>query len=242
MQLPTSNYFVITVRYLIPLGIITLCIGLVYVLLFSTYFNITHIECEQDVDDPCQNQFVTAELDALNGQNLFMLSEIEVSNRLMQGDPTIREIKMKKTIPNKLEVTVQSVYPVIALATSDNSPHLILSSDYVVIKTTLASPNVPIARYDQPLSLRVGQRIEDKDLRQLLTSVVEISRAFPGTTEVTITGRDLEVRLNRGQTAVFTINRGVSEQIIALRTVLLDATIAEGATQFDVRYKQPIIR
>lgn len=242
MTLQTSKYFVLTLSYLIPIGIIALCAGSIYIMLFSSYFQVRQIECQQDVAESCQNQFVTSELETLKGQNLFLLSDHELRTRLMQGDPTIREITLVKTIPNKVTLNVQSVYPVIALSTQDSSSHLILSDDYVVIRTSQSNPNIPIARYDQPLSLRVGQKIEDQDLRQILSACVELASAFPGTTEITITGRDLGIRLNRGQSAVFTINRPVDEQIIALRTILLDATIREGATQFDVRYKQPIIR
>lgn len=239
----TSKYFVATSQLLAPLLAIILSLTSLYILFFSSVFKITKVECYQDVMGTCQNEFVLAEASNAIGSNLF-LSDTDTSiARIKSGDPTIRELEYQKVLPGTLILQIQSVYPTLALGTMAEESLLVLDSDWRIIKSTRDNPNVPIARYDKPLSLRVGEKISDESLRTQLSACSKIVNAIPGSNNCAISEDGLVVLLEDGKTnAIFTSSRSLDEQLSALHTVRTGVTISGSKVVIDVRYQQPIIK
>ncbi len=240
---PASKYFVATSQFLLPTAAIALSIATIYLTFFSSYFKITDIECYQDVDEPCQNGFLLKDQDQFLGQNIFLLDTEAMAQRLKKGDPTIRSLEYIKTLPGKLTLQIQSVYPSLALGTQGSEDLLILDSDYRIIKSSKESSNVPVIRYDQELSIRVGERIEQEELRTILSACQKIAAQVPGTTSFTIKDGGIQVILPPGDTqAIFTTTRDLDAQLSALHTIREGVTISGSGTVIDVRYLQPIIK
>lgn len=240
---PASKYFVATSQFLLPTTVIVLSIATIYFALFSSFFKVTKIDCYQDVSEPCQNGFLLKDQDRFIGKNIFLLDTAEEVARLKKGDPTIRSIDYTKTLPGQLTLQIQSVYPTLALGTLGSQNLLILDSDYRLIKTSAASSNVPVVTYDKELSLRVGQMLENEELRELLNACLKIASEIAGTTTFSLKDKSITADLPPGGTqAVFTITRDLDEQLSALRTIREGVTISPSGTVIDVRYLQPIIK
>lgn len=243
MILPTpSKYFVATSQLLPPILVILFSLTSLYALFFSPLFQVTKVECYQDLNESCQNSFVLAEANQSLSDNLFLLDEHTLGARIMRGDPTIRALEFKKILPGTLILQIQTVYPTLALGI-EGSRLLILDTDFRIIKSTDTDPNVPIVRYNQSLSLRVGERIADDTLRSQLAACLQIVDNIPGSKNCIVEGDRLTVLLEDEKTnAIFTTQRDLDEQLSALHTIRQGVTISGSKTMIDVRYQQPIIK
>ncbi len=238
-----SKYFVATSAYLLPLSVLVGSALLVYFLYFSSYFQIKKLTCMQDVNEPCQNAYLLAELDQFAGQNLFLANTEVAKQRLLQGDPTLRTLTYKKTLPHTLSLELQSVYPTLALAVTGLQAYLTLDSDLRLIKASPVLPNVPLVRANQPISLRLGERVEDERLRALLLACLELAHRLPGTTTFTLSAGDITALLDDGVTrALFTLERDLESQISALHATRAGVTISFSRPLIDLRFTQPIIK
>ncbi len=240
---PASKYFVATSQYLLPTAVIALSIATLYLTFFSSFFKVTKIDCYQDVGEPCQNGFLLKDQDRFIGKNIFLLDTAQEVARLKKGDPTIRSIDYTKTLPGQLTLQIQSVYPTLALGTLGSDNLLILDSDYRLIKSSQVSFNVPVISYDKELTIRVGERIENEELRALLNACLKIATKVTGTTTFSLKDKSITADLPPGGTqALFTITRDLDEQLSALHTIREGVTISPSGTVIDVRYLQPIIK
>lgn len=238
-----SKYFVATSQVLPPIIVTLLSISALYVLFFSTLFNITKVECYQDVGEVCQNSFVIAEASSALGQNLFRFDDTAAGDIIRRGDPTIRSLEYQKILPGTLILQIQSVYPTLALGTEGSTNLLILDTDFRIIKSSDVNPNVPVVRYYNSLSLRVGERLADETLRKELSACLKIISSLPGSSNCNLTKDALKLTLDDSQTtAIFTSERDLDEQLSALHTIRTGVTISGSGVVIDVRYQQPIIK
>lgn len=238
-----SKYFVATSQVLPQVFVILFSLSSLYTLFFSPLFKITKVECYQDVETSCQNNFVLSEVHDSIGQNLFRFDAQVAADRIRRGDPTIRSLEYKKVLPGTIILQIQSVYPTLALGTIGSESLLVLDTDFRIIKSSKGNPNVPIVLYNKPLSLRVGERISDDSLRTQLLACLKIVNNIPGSKNCMVSDNGLTVLLEDGVTsAIFTSARNLDEQLSALHTTRSGATISGSHPVIDVRYQQPIIK
>lgn len=244
MILKTSKYFVATLELIKPIAVILLCILAIYLTFISQIFAITKFECDLDQEGSCQNEFVKAEISESLGSNLFLLDEHKLKSRLQTGDPTIRKITVTKILPNTLKLELLSVYPTYAVRTKGSSWHMVLNDQHQIIKATEQDPHVPVIILDQSLTLRVGQKIEDQAYISSITNSLKILRSFPPSSAITLVGQSLylDIEGDTTRTAIFTLAKPVEDQILALRSILQNATIPRVTHEIDVRFNQPILR
>lgn len=243
ISLPQSKYYVATSQVLTPLIVIFIALATLYALFFSPIYKINKVKCHQDMEESCQNDFVVSALSEAIGHNLFLFDATTLISLIQRGDPTIRSLEYKKILPGTLELQIQSVYPTLALGAEGSSSLLILDTDLRIIKTTSDNPNVPIARYHKPLSLRVGERIVDEQLRQLLQACLTIIANIPGSNNCVLSDNSIALLLEDEKTqAVLTTERDLDQQLSALHTIRQGVTISGSKAVIDVRYQQPIIK
>lgn len=243
MILRSSKYFILTRAYLPPLGIIIFGLSVLYLLLFSPYFSLSHVSCSQDVESACQNPHLVAEVDGLKGSNLLRLDTTSLATRLKRGDPTIRSLTLRKVLPNQLEIQILSAYARLALTDDLGSRYLIVDQTYRIMDEATTSPNVPTLVLTQPSYLRLGQLIEDQAFRDVCDATVTLFHALPSVQSVKQTDSyTLTLSLTDSRLAIMTLSRPLPPQIAALHALLQDDTISLSATEFDLRYNQPVIR
>lgn len=237
-----SKYLVFTADYLIPIFI---CLGIISLAsfgLYSSYFKINMINCSLDYSE-CQDKSMLAELDKLKGQNIFTLSIPKIISRLTSGDFTIREAGITRELPNILNVSLQSVYPVVAIQVAGDTNWIVLDDKNRVIGSRKENPNVPIVVVPGPLTLTVGKGIEDKVLLHAIQLAARLSAELFSVKNITLINDDtIELSLDGGNIAIFTPKKDELVQLRALQVILADATILKGVKTIDVRFSQPVLR
>lgn len=237
-----SKYLVITVDYLIPFFISLGILVMVYLVLFSKFFTIKDISCTLDFAT-CSDSSVIAEIDKLKGENIFRLSTEPLTRKLTSGDFTIREVSIIKSLPDKLSVELQSVYPVVALRVEGDSTWVVLDAKFRVIATRDTDPNVPVVIISTPLTVAVGKPLTDEALLSSLKLGLRLSDELIGVKTIALVDdHTIQITLSSGMVAIFSPKIDELKQLRSLQAVLAGGTITEGIRTIDVRFTQPVLR
>lgn len=237
-----SKYIVFTADYILPFSIIVAFIAAAYLTLYSGFFQVRHIECVLDFE-PCQDLSVIAELDKMANQNIFRLNPEIVITRLTSGDFTIREAMIKKELPDKVRITLESVYPVVALQTETQNQWVVLDERLRVIATRSTDPNVPTVILTKPLTLTIGKPLADPDVIYALNTSLKIAKELIGIKSIKLVDENtLELKLDDSLIAIMTPKKDELLQLRTLQAILADDTISKEVNTIDVRFSQPVLR
>jgi cell division septal protein FtsQ len=237
-----SKYLVITADYILPFFLSALVIFLFYLAIFSPIFRVNQVTCTLDFGE-CSDPSVLAELDKLKGQNIFRLKPDGLRSKLTSGDFTIREVQMKKTLPDQVLIELQSVYPVAALQVLTDPTWVVLDPQFRVIATREDDPNVPTVIVPGPLSLTVGKPISDELLLHALKLSQRLSRELSSIKTITlIDANEIHIALDNGIMAILSPKLDETKQLKSLQAVLSGGTISKGIATIDVRFTQPVLR
>jgi cell division septal protein FtsQ len=237
-----SKYLVITADYIVPFILSISVLVLFYLALFSTVFRVKQVTCQLDYQN-CTDPSVLAEIDKLKGQNIFRVSGDPLSAKLTSGDFTIREVRLKKTLPDQIFVELQSVYPVVAVQVAGDPKWVALDQKFRVIAVREIDPNVPTVIAGGPLVLTVGQPITQEPLLTTLKLALRLSGELTSIKSITLVDDNtINIMLESGVVAIFSPKVDELKQLRALQAVLSDGTITKGFRTIDVRFIQPVLR
>ncbi len=237
-----SKYLVLTTDYLIPFFVSLAGIVLIYLVLFSSYFQVSQITCMLDFV-PCNDPAVLSEIDKLKSRNIFRLTQDELSARLTSGDFTIAQVSIRKTLPSTLAVSLISVRPVVAISVTGNPTWVVLDEKYRVIGERSNDPNVPTVIISSPIKLTIGKPIEDKSVTAALRLALRLAQEIVSIKNLTLVDDNtITIQLSTGPTAIFSPRLDEITQLKTLQSVLSDATIWKGVSTIDVRFNRPVLR
>lgn len=237
-----SKYLVFTQEILLPSAVVLVLLSLAWFTLFSSFFQITRVDCVQDFE-PCENPALLSELEKLKSENIFTLSTVKIKQKLLAGDFMVRELEIHKQLPASLSFSLQSVYPVVALHVQDDSNWVIFDQKLRVIGSHPRDPNVPTVIVPGPLTLTVGKTIPSPDIVRSLQLAIRLRDELISFKTLTLVDdHTLELNLGGGVLAILTPENDESQQLHSLQAILADATIMAGVHVIDVRFSQPVIR
>lgn len=238
-----SKYLVLTTDYLLPLLLLAL-VSLAYLVVFRTpLFTIKKLECSLDFQ-PCTSPAVLAELDKLKGQNLLIFSPEPLTARLLQGDFMLRGVELTKRLPHTLTVSLLSVFPAVALQTSDRPNHWItLDQDYKVIALREHDPNVPVLTVTTLPPVLLGQKLQDQALLQALALTVSTTRLSLPVTKVELAPElVIKLTLEGDHLALLSLDQDPSLPLAILQDLLGDQSLLKSPQEIDLRFAQPVLR
>jgi len=237
-----SKYLVITSDYLIPFLLSIGVIFLFYLSFLSPVFTVKNITCSLDYL-PCTDQSIVAEIDKLKTENIFRLTPHILTHKLTSGDFTIREVSIKKTLPDQLTVSLQSVYPVIAIQVEGDTTWAVLDPKFRLIAIRDLYPNVPTLIIPGPLTLAVGKPITDHLLENSLNLTLRLGAGLGSIKTITLVDDNtIKIMLSSGVVAIFSPKSDETDQLKLLQAVLSDDIITQGVRTIDVRFIQPVLR
>jgi cell division septal protein FtsQ len=237
-----SKYFVLTLDYLFPLAIILCVCTLAWLVVYLPFFRISRVTCLIDYQ-PCTDPIVLAELDKIKGKNIFRFNPTVLEHRLASGDFTIKEAVITRELPSSVIITLQSVYPVVALKIAGESSWVLLDNNFRVIGTHTTNPNVPTVILNTPFTLTVGKAPTDPTLIQTLNLAKDLaSEPFTIKSLTLQDSNTILVLLPNNLQAIFTTEKNNLAQIKVLQAILKGATLTKDVHTIDVRFARPVLR
>lgn len=240
MRRVPSRYLVLTSDLVVPGIIITSVLAAAYLFLASPVFKLQAFKCELDYQ-PCQEGAITAEIDRLKGQNIFMFETHDLERRLTSSEFTVATVETRKILPSTLEVTLISVRPHFAVKQEGDERYVVLDEKRRVIGLRSEDPHVPVLFTKDLPPLQIGQPISGTIDQAIAAAEAVVAAFIPYTAHAYDNGL-LRVTLEDGPVASIDPAGNVERQVGLLQAVLRDRTILEGIATIDVRYAQPILK
>lgn len=238
---PRSKYLVLTRDFFVPFLICLSVIISIIILLRAPVFQIQSITCTLDFA-PCPSGPVLAQIEQVKGSNIFLFRPSDLIRRLESGDFTIAHASLTRQLPGSLSLSLESVYPSVAIHLAGDPTWVVFDAKSRVIGVRLVDPNVPVVELSSPLTLTVGQIPEDSTLLTSLDLAQTLGQKLASFKSLTLESDGaLSLRLDGGLRAIFSPHKDVLAQVAALQAILTSDTIKEGVRVIDLRFDQPVL-
>lgn len=237
-----SKYWVIGFNSFKKILLISLSLGLFAGLAFlvtSDFFNIRTVNCFKN-KFPCSQDELT-QLDFFKGQNIFFIQPASQLKIFLDSNPQIKNITVKKSLPNKIEVDLTTREPTFAVSLKGDS--WFLTDEQGVIIDEVDSPlNLPKIFFSQGYELTKGIKLDSdfsqkafllaKTLRLFFVSFDWIRAEFP----------DQLILQTDGTTAVISAHKNIKFQVTSLQLILSRSRIeGRNPVKIDFRFEKPVI-
>ncbi len=129
----------------ITLFILVIVILFTYLILFSSYFQLSHIKVsgyknvdnakiEEIVWNDSYNKFFSAGLINFASRSIFIVNTNQIANSIKTKYPIIKDIKIKKSLPNIIDLTLEEREPFAVFCQNSNSDCFTIDEDGVIFE------------------------------------------------------------------------------------------------------------
>jgi cell division protein FtsQ len=183
-------------------------------------------------------------LDLVKNQNIFFVDEKELEKRLLDENSIIKKIVIKKILPNKIIITIESHAPLAVLVV--NNGYLYLGQNgRVLAKKKQNDTDLAIINYYQKfdyVSSHIGNWISNKDIiisLNLLKACVDLELKI---NSIDISSLDMLGFNLDGKKLLFTTEKPVETQAYILEKVVGQFKIeGKDFKSLDLRFDKPVI-
>lgn len=210
--------------------------ALFYFVLKSPTFLVKNIIITTDYDISANQELVKI-LEKTKGQNIFLVNEKELAQKLASSDIKIKEVSVKKEFSGKLLVNIQS-RQALAIIPWGNKFFLVDKEGFIFDEKE-QSVGLPIFNLGLQ-NIGVGSRIDDKENNILL-----ILGALAGKEEIkSIETREEEIQMKLGGEilVLFPTTNEINAKIDSLQMILKRLRIeGKKPTKIDLRFEKPVV-
>jgi len=228
------------VKILRIFGLIALVGGLVLILK-SDFWKISRIECRQN-ENPCSPELWTEITSLTFGKNIIFFPTEAVKKEIFREKPTLKAVKIKKKLPNKLIFELKEREGIVALGLEGEQGFYIVDSEGVLLAKTKNS-SLPLILLSQPIGLDIGQKIEEEEILRAINFLTNLRlNLFEPKQARIISPFSLEVLLKGDVTLLFSLKKEAQIQLDSLQFIFSRSKI-EGKTirKIDLRFDKPVL-
>lgn len=218
-----------------PLFLISL-LALIYFGLKLEPFLVKNIVVTADYD-PAQNKELVKILENYRGQNIFLVNEKELVERLKSKDIKIKEVKVLREFPGKILVNIEKRQALAAISSGNN--FFLVDKEGLVFGEEQQVSGIPILNLGLQ-NIGIGSRIDGEKSSVLL--ILDSLKGKEEVQSVTVMEGEIQMRL-RGETLVlFSATSEVNTKINALQMILTRFRI-EGRkpSKIDLKFEKPVV-
>lgn len=187
--------------------------------------------------DISTNQELIRILEQVRGQNIFLVNERQLGEKVESSDIKIKEVLIKKEFPGKLLVNIERRQALAAIAWGDN--FFLVDKEGLLFSQEQQVAGLPILNLGLQ-NIGVGSRIDERE-----KSILVILEALKGKEEiqsVSVGKEEIQIQLREGSLVLFTFSDEINTKINALQMILKRLRI-EGRkpSKIDLRFEKPIV-
>jgi len=224
----------------------------------SDFFRVKKITCRWE-GDSCPPE-IWNELTFLTfGKNLIFLKKKEISKKILSDYYIIKNLKIKKILPNKLVFELEKRRQVAVLgfelnlekkeATSSGKPIFETTKDFflvdeegIVVKK--GNDNLlPLILLSEEFSLNIGQKIPKEEIVEAIKflTTLRLNLLEPKVAKIT-SPYSLTVWLRDGEEVVFSLRKEIQIQVDSLQFILSRSKIeGRNIKKIDLRFDKPVV-
>ena len=224
----------------------------------SDFFRVKKITCRWE-EDSCPPE-IWNELTSLTfGKNLIFLKKKEISKKILSDYYIIKNLKIKKILPNKLVFELEKRRQVAVLgfelnlekkeATSSGKPIFETTKDFflvdeegIVVKK--GNDNLlPLILLSEEFSLNIDQRVPKEEIVEAIKflTTLRLNLLEPKVAKIT-SPYSLTVWLRDGKEAVFSLRKEIQIQVDSLQFILSRSKIeGRNIKKIDLRFDKPVV-
>jgi len=232
--------------------------GVAFIVFKSGFFTVRKITCQWEKDS-CPPE-IWHELTSLTfGKNLIFLKKEEIRKKFLNTHHIVKNLKIKKVLPNKLVFELEKRKEVAVLGfelkleeketASSGKPVFETTKDFflvdeegVVIKKE-NDPLLPLILLSEQLSLNVGQQVPQREIVEAIKflTTLRLNLLEPKIAKIT-SPYSLTVWLKDGEEVVFSLKKEIQVQVDSLQFILSRSKIeGKEIKKIDLRFDKPVV-
>jgi len=215
--------------------------GVAFIIFKSGFFAVRKITCQWEKDS-CPPE-IWNELTSLTfGKNLIFLKKEEISKKFLSEHHIVKNLKIKKVLPNKLVFELEKRKEVAVLGFETTKDFFLVDEEGVVIKKE-NNPLLPLILLSQQLDLNIGQQVSQREIIEAIKFLTNLRLNLfePKIAKIT-SPYSLTVWLKDGEEVVFSLKKEIQIQVDSLQFILSRSKIeGKGVKRIDLRFDKPVV-
>lgn len=219
------------------IGFLIILSGLLFL---NNYFKIKNIQ----IINPGKNLSLVG-LDLLKNRNLILLDENKTATELVEKNPMIKSVKIRKRYPDKVEVEIKNDKPIAVLKTDRGFLYL-SESGKIIEKKKEYNQSFPLINYYQNFYYYQYQAGEPVDFQEIITALYFLTAVTDlglKVDSVDIAGVYMVAFNLKDKKIIFSLEKKIEDQKYQLATITKEFKI-EGRdyVSLDLRFDKPVIK
>jgi len=232
--------------------------GVAFIVFKSGFFTVRKITCRWEKDS-CPPEIWNELTSLAFGKNLIFLKKEEIRKKFLNTHHIVKNLKIKKVLPNKLVFELEKRKEVAVLGfelkleeketTSSGKPVFETTKDFflvdeegVVIKKE-NDPLLPLILLSEQLILNVGQQVPQREIVEAIKflTTLRLNLLEPKIAKIT-SPYSLTVWLKDGEEVVFSLKKEIQVQVDSLQFILSRSKIeGKEIKKIDLRFDKPVV-
>lgn len=201
-------------------------------------FKVKNIDCRLN-HYPCPMSLEPVLLNFI-GQNIFSFSRAAAIRQFNTFDPTLTEIKVSKSLPDRLNIDLIRRLPLARIKTGDNSGGFYLDKTGFVYAQTLAGQPLPEVWWPQELELGEGESPLSRELARLINTLSAYYVSWESLTR--LPEAVYLIKTTAGAEALLPAEADFAGRVGSLQFILTNIKMGEALpTKIDLRFDKPIL-
>lgn len=223
-------------------GFVIVACGLILFLL-GDFWKIKKVSCFKN-GDFCGEEIVTDLKNQVLEKNLLFLSTKSLQERILRGDLTLKEVKIKKNPPAAVMFELKKREPAVAIGselTEEGGGFLITDSEGIILAKAEKSDLPLILIRDLP-ALNVGTKFKQEEIPRTI-EILNGLRLYlfePRVAKITSSSQ-VEVWLKEERKVIFSLKKEAQQQLDSLQLIFSrDKIEGRNAKIIDLRFDKPV--
>lgn len=210
-----------------------------YLIIRSDLFSVSKIVVTTDYDINA-NPKVTAILRDIKGKNILLVNDKNLIGQIKAMDIKIKEVEIKREIPNKITVQIESRQALAAIPV--NGKYYLMDREGLFFSEQLGASGMAIINLGLQ-NIHLGSRIDER--RKFILLIIDSLKGEERVADLYEREEDLEVHLSNGTTVFFSAEKTEGETqtaLNALQTIISRFRIeGKRPNKIDLRFEKPVV-
>ncbi|MBI4999731.1 FtsQ-type POTRA domain-containing protein [Candidatus Gottesmanbacteria bacterium] len=203
----------------------------------SPMFLVRNIIITTDYDISANQELVKI-LERTKDQNIFLVNEKELAEKIKSTDIKIKEVRVQKRFPGKILVEIESRQALAAIPSGEK--FFLVDKEGLVFAEEKEARSLPILNLGLQ-NIGVGSRIDERNGKTALI-ILDSLKGKEEIVSITVISEEIQMQFREGSLVLFPVSDEINAKINALQMILKRLRI-EGRkpSKIDLRFEKPVV-